>query len=87
MADHDANDKAKTKKKMDKARFRAILKDAGEIIWRSRANTSASRKARLSTLNRPRARSMWTRLNGSPAKLEDIFIRTLLRGLLPRVRR
>ncbi|HXH38623.1 MAG TPA: ABC transporter ATP-binding protein, partial [Thermoanaerobaculia bacterium] len=25
------------KKKMDKARFRAILKDAGEIIWRSRA--------------------------------------------------
>jgi subfamily B ATP-binding cassette protein MsbA len=37
MADHDATDKAKTKKKMDKARFRAILKDAGEIIWRSRA--------------------------------------------------
>jgi subfamily B ATP-binding cassette protein MsbA len=26
----------KTKKKMDKARFRAILKDAGEIVWRSR---------------------------------------------------
>jgi subfamily B ATP-binding cassette protein MsbA len=29
-------DKTKTKKKMDKARFRAVLKDAGEIIWRSR---------------------------------------------------
>src|SRR4051812_39734674 len=29
-------DKATTKKKMDKARFRAVLKDAGEIIWRSR---------------------------------------------------
>ncbi|HEV7429112.1 MAG TPA: ABC transporter ATP-binding protein, partial [Thermoanaerobaculia bacterium] len=26
----------KTKKKMDKARFRAVLKDAGEIVWRSR---------------------------------------------------
>src|SRR6266567_1746036 len=37
MADQDASDKTKTKKKMDKARFRAILKDAGEIIWRSRA--------------------------------------------------
>ena len=37
MAHHNADDKAKTKKKMDKARFRAILKDAGEIIWRSRA--------------------------------------------------
>jgi len=37
MAHHDADDKAKTKKKMDKARFRAILKDAGEIVWRSRA--------------------------------------------------
>jgi subfamily B ATP-binding cassette protein MsbA len=37
MAENDATDKAKTKKKMDKARFRAILKDAGEIIWRSRA--------------------------------------------------
>src|ERR1700681_630170 len=37
MADQDANDKTKTKKKMDKARLRAILKDAGEIIWRSRA--------------------------------------------------
>ena len=37
MAHHDTDDKAKTKKKMDKARFRAILKDAGEIIWRSRA--------------------------------------------------
>src|SRR5881227_617227 len=35
MAEND--DKEKTKKKMDKARFRAILKDAGEIIWRSRA--------------------------------------------------
>jgi subfamily B ATP-binding cassette protein MsbA len=37
MAHHQTDDKAKTKKKMDKARFRAILKDAGEIIWRSRA--------------------------------------------------
>jgi len=37
MAHHNADDKAKTKKKMDKARFRAILKDAGEIVWRSRA--------------------------------------------------
>ena len=37
MADQDPNDKAKTKKRMDKARLRAILKDAGEIIWRSRA--------------------------------------------------
>ena len=37
MADHHANDKAKTKKKMDRARLRAIFKDAGEIIWRSRA--------------------------------------------------
>jgi ABC-type multidrug transport system fused ATPase/permease subunit len=37
MAENDATDKAKTKKKMDKARFRAILKDAGDIIWRSRA--------------------------------------------------
>ncbi|HEX9457713.1 MAG TPA: ABC transporter ATP-binding protein [Thermoanaerobaculia bacterium] len=37
MADQDSDDKAKTKKRMDKARFRAILKDAGEIIWRSRA--------------------------------------------------
>jgi ABC-type multidrug transport system fused ATPase/permease subunit len=37
MADQDADDKAKTKKPMDKARLRAILKDAGEIIWRSRA--------------------------------------------------
>jgi len=37
MADQDADDNAKTKKRMDKARFRAILKDAGEIIWRSRA--------------------------------------------------
>jgi len=37
MAEQDPNDKAKTKKRMDKARFRAILKDAGEIIWRSRA--------------------------------------------------
>lgn len=35
MADRDADEK--TKKRMDKARFRAILKDAGEIIWRSRA--------------------------------------------------
>src|SRR5438067_2566666 len=31
-----AEPETKTKKKMDKARFRAILKDAGEIIWRSR---------------------------------------------------
>src|SRR3954463_11899242 len=30
-------DKATTKKKMDKARLRAVLKDAGDIIWRSRA--------------------------------------------------
>ncbi len=37
MADQDTDDKAKTKKRMDKARLRAILKDAGEIIWRSRA--------------------------------------------------
>ena len=37
MAHHNADDKAKTKKKMDKARFRAVLKDAGEIVWRSRA--------------------------------------------------
>jgi subfamily B ATP-binding cassette protein MsbA len=37
MAHHSADDKAKTKKKMDKARFRAVLKDAGEIVWRSRA--------------------------------------------------
>src|SRR3954453_4717404 len=29
-------DKAATNKKMDKARFRAVLRDAGEIIWRSR---------------------------------------------------
>jgi ABC-type multidrug transport system fused ATPase/permease subunit len=36
MAHHDS-DKTKTKKKMDKARFRAVLKDAGEIVWRSRA--------------------------------------------------
>jgi ABC-type bacteriocin/lantibiotic exporter with double-glycine peptidase domain len=36
MARH-GSEKEKTKKKMDKARFRAILKDAGEIIWRSRA--------------------------------------------------
>lgn len=36
MADQE-DDKAKTKKRMDKARFMAILKDAGEIIWRSRA--------------------------------------------------
>jgi ABC-type multidrug transport system fused ATPase/permease subunit len=36
MAD-ETNDKSKTKKRMDRARFRAILKDAGEIIWRSRA--------------------------------------------------
>jgi ABC-type multidrug transport system fused ATPase/permease subunit len=35
MAHHDA-DKTKTKKRMDKARFRAVLKDAGEIVWRSR---------------------------------------------------
>jgi subfamily B ATP-binding cassette protein MsbA len=35
MAEQD-DDKAKKKKRMDKARFRAILKDAGEIIWRSR---------------------------------------------------
>ncbi|MEA2337370.1 MAG: hypothetical protein QOE82_1377, partial [Thermoanaerobaculia bacterium] len=35
MAEQDS-DKAKTKKKMDKARLRAILKDAGDIIWRSR---------------------------------------------------
>jgi len=34
---HHGSEKEKTKKKMDKARFRAILKDAGEIIWRSRA--------------------------------------------------
>ncbi|HSY51339.1 MAG TPA: ABC transporter ATP-binding protein [Thermoanaerobaculia bacterium] len=37
MAEQDPSDKAKTKKKMDKARLRAILKDAWEIIWRSRA--------------------------------------------------
>jgi len=37
MAHHSADDKEKTKKKMDKARFRAVLKDAGEIVWRSRA--------------------------------------------------
>ncbi len=37
MADQDADEKTKTKKRMDKARLRAILKDAGEIIWRSRA--------------------------------------------------
>ena len=37
MAHHSADDKAKTKKQMDKARFRAVLKDAGEIVWRSRA--------------------------------------------------
>jgi len=36
MAAHDT-DKAKTKKRMDKARFRAVLRDAGEIVWRSRA--------------------------------------------------
>jgi subfamily B ATP-binding cassette protein MsbA len=35
MAENDP-DKTKSKKKMDKARFRAVLKDAGEIIWRSR---------------------------------------------------
>jgi subfamily B ATP-binding cassette protein MsbA len=34
MAEPETGDKAK--KKMDKARFRAVLKDAGEIIWRSR---------------------------------------------------
>ena len=37
MAEQESTDKGKTKKRMDKARFRAILKDAGEIIWRSRA--------------------------------------------------
>ncbi|MEA2164373.1 MAG: hypothetical protein QOK37_2500 [Thermoanaerobaculia bacterium] len=36
MADQDT-DKEKAKKRMDKARFRAILKDAGEIVWGSRA--------------------------------------------------
>jgi subfamily B ATP-binding cassette protein MsbA len=36
MAERDENEKTKTKKRMDRARFRAILKDAGEIIWRSR---------------------------------------------------
>ena len=35
MPDQDS-DKAKAKKRMDKARFRAILKDAGEIVWGSR---------------------------------------------------
>ncbi len=34
---HHGSEKEKTKKKMDKARFRAILKDAGEIIWTYRA--------------------------------------------------
>ena len=37
MAEQVANDKAKTKKRMDRARFRAILRDAGEIVWRSRS--------------------------------------------------
>ena len=36
MAEPDANNEAKKKKRMDRARFRAILRDAGEIIWRSR---------------------------------------------------
>jgi subfamily B ATP-binding cassette protein MsbA len=36
MAEHDS-DNAKKKKRMDKARFRAVLRDAGEIIWSSRA--------------------------------------------------
>ncbi|MDP9361031.1 MAG: ABC transporter ATP-binding protein/permease [Acidobacteriota bacterium] len=36
MAEQDADNKAKTKKRMDRARFRAILRDAREIIWRSR---------------------------------------------------
>jgi len=35
MAHHES-DKTKTKKRMDKARFRAVLRDAGEIVWRSR---------------------------------------------------
>ena len=37
MAEPGADDKTKTKKRMDRARFRAILRDAGEIIWRSRS--------------------------------------------------
>jgi ABC-type multidrug transport system, ATPase and permease components len=37
MAEKDTDNKATTRKRMDRARFRAILRDAGEIIWRSRA--------------------------------------------------
>jgi subfamily B ATP-binding cassette protein MsbA len=37
MAEPEAKDEAKKKKRMDRARFRAILGDAGEIVWRSRA--------------------------------------------------
>jgi ABC-type multidrug transport system fused ATPase/permease subunit len=36
MAEQETKDKAKTKKRMDRARVWAILKDAGDIIWRSR---------------------------------------------------
>jgi len=36
MAEPETTDNAKTKKRMDRARFRAIVKDAADIIWRSR---------------------------------------------------
>ncbi len=37
MADKDTDGKSEKKKRMDRARFRAILRDAGEIVWRSRS--------------------------------------------------